>query len=96
VLQALEQILLNAGYSASVIYETINRILDSENTWTGFDLKNESHIDMREAGIIDPTKVTRTALENAASVAGTVLLTECVVVEEPSEEKATPDYNGMF
>ena len=92
----LEQILLNAGYSASVIYETINRILDSENTWTGFDLKNESHIDMREAGIIDPTKVTRTALENAASVAGTVLLTECVVVEEPSEEKATPDYNGMF
>ena len=92
----LEQILLNAGYNASIIYEAINKILDSKNTWTGFDLKNESYIDMRKAGIIDPTKVTRTALENAASVAGTVLLTECVVVEEPSEEKATPDYNGMF
>jgi chaperonin GroEL len=84
------------GYNASVIYETINKILDSENTWTGFDLKNESHIDMREAGIIDPTKVTRTALENASSVAGTVLLTECVVVEEPSKEEAAPNYNGMF
>jgi chaperonin GroEL len=51
---------------------------------------------MRKSGIIDPTKVTRTALENASSVAGTVLLTECVVVEEPSEEEATPNYNGMF
>ncbi len=92
----LEQILLNAGYNASVIYETINKILDSNDTWTGFDLKNESYIDMRKSGIIDPTKVTRTALENASSVAGTVLLTECVVVEEPSEEEATPNYNGMF
>jgi chaperonin GroEL len=92
----LEQILLNAGYNASVIYETINKILDSEDTWTGFNLKNESHIDMREAGIIDWNRVTRTALENASSVAGTVLLTECVVVEEPSEEEATPNYNGMF
>ena len=92
----LEQILLNAGYNASIIYETINKILDSNDTWTGFDLKNESYIDMRKSGIIDPTKVTRTALENASSVAGTVLLTECVVVEEPSEEEATPNYNGMF
>ena len=92
----LEQILVNAGYDASVIYETINTILDSDDTWTGFDLKNESYIDMRKSGIIDPTKVTRTALENASSVAGTVLLTECVVVEEPSEESAAPDYNGMF
>jgi chaperonin GroEL len=92
----LEQILFNAGYGPSVIYETINTILDSDDTWTGFDLKNESYIDMRKSGIIDPTKVTRTALENASSVAGTVLLTECVVVEEPSEEEATPNYNGMF
>ena len=92
----LEQILTNAGYGPSVIYETINTILDSNDTWTGFDLKNESYIDMRKSGIIDPTKVTRTALENASSVAGTVLLTECVVVEEPSEEEAAPNYNGMF
>jgi chaperonin GroEL len=92
----LEQILTNAGYGPSTIYETINTILDSNDTWTGFDLKNESYIDMRKSGIIDPTKVTRTALENASSVAGTVLLTECVVVEEPSEEEAAPNYNGMF
>jgi chaperonin GroEL len=43
---------------------------------------------MKKAGIIDPTKVTRTALQNAASVAGTILLTECTVVDEPEEEKS--------
>ena len=45
---------------------------------------------MKEAGIIDPTKVTRVALENAAAVAGTVLLTECIVVEEPKDDKSPP------
>jgi len=45
---------------------------------------------MKEAGIIDPTKVTRVALENAAAVAGTVLLTECIVVNEPKEENSQP------
>ena len=45
---------------------------------------------MKEAGIIDPTKVARTALQNAASVAGTVLLTECTVVDEPSKEPKQP------
>jgi chaperonin GroEL len=44
---------------------------------------------MKEAGIIDPTKVTRTALQNAASVAGTILLTECTVVDEPEEVKSS-------
>ena len=54
---------------------------------------------MKEAGIIDPAKVTRTALENAASVAGTVLLTECVVVDNPEDEKSNdvnPMMGGMF
>ena len=46
--------------------------------------------DFKEAGIIDPTKVTITALKNAASVAGTILLTETVIVEEPSDEPASP------
>ena len=45
---------------------------------------------MKEAGIIDPTKVTRVALENAAAVAGTVLLTECIVVDEPKKESKQP------
>ena len=56
---------------------------------------------MKEAGIIDPTKVARTALENAASVAGTVLLTECTVVDEPSEDNSSqpqidPSMMGMM
>jgi chaperonin GroEL len=53
--------------------------------WTGWNLKEENLDNLKEAGIIDPFKVTRTALENAASVAGTILLTECVVADEPSE-----------
>jgi len=53
---------------------------------------------MKEVGIIDPAKVTRTALENAASVAGTILLTECVVVDDPesTEEDGNPMMGGMF
>jgi len=51
---------------------------------------------MKEAGIIDPTKVARTALQNAASVAGTVLLTECTVVDEPSDDKQQPQMDPMM
>jgi chaperonin GroEL len=53
---------------------------------------------MKEEGIIDPTKVTRTALENAASVAGTILLTECVIVEDAEDDKAdsNPMMGGMY
>ena len=53
------------------------------NSWAGYNIKTDEVVDMKEAGIIDPTKVTRVALENAAAVAGTVLLTECIVVNEP-------------
>ena len=55
--------------------------------WMGYNLKTNQFTNMKEAGIIDPTKVTRTALENAASVAGTILLTECVVVDNPEDDK---------
>jgi len=51
---------------------------------------------MKEAGIIDPAKVTRTALENAASVAGTILLTECVVVDDPDNKNDTDPMAGMM
>ena len=57
------------------------------NSWTGYNIKTDEVVDMKESGIIDPTKVTRVALENAAAVAGTVLLTECIVVNEPVENK---------
>ena len=88
-----EQILVNAGYDV-----TEAKIIASQisNPWDGYNLVTNKIIDMRKEGIIDPTKVTRTALENAASVAGTVLLTECVVVEEPREEVDNNPLNGMF
>ena len=88
-----EQILLNAGYTptdAQMIgkYQLVDA---KKDVWTGYNLKTGDVVDMKEAGILDPTKVTKTALENAASVAGTILLTECVVVDHPSQDAPTPD-----
>jgi chaperonin GroEL len=87
-----EQILVNAGKD-SVDAQMIGKynLIDSGNdTWAGYNIKKDTVEDMKKAGIIDPTKVTRTALENAAAVAGTVLLTECIVVDEPKEENSQP------
>ena len=84
-----EQILINAG-TDEVNAQMLGKykLVESGNdTWAGYNLKTNEVVDMKKAGIIDPTKVTRVALENAASVAGTVLLTECVVVNDPSDEK---------
>ena len=64
--------------------------------WFGFNIKKETIINMKEAGIIDPAKVTRAALENAASVAGTILLTECVVVEDPDSKDEVDPMAGMM
>ena len=61
--------------------------------WTGYNLRTDEFVNMNEEGIIDPAKVTRTALENAASVAGTILLTEAVVVDKPEDKK---DSQGGF
>jgi chaperonin GroEL len=84
-----EQILVNAGID-SVEAQMIGKynLVDSgNNTWAGYNIKTGTIVDMKKEGIIDPTKVTRTALENAAAVAGTVLLTECIVVDEPKDDK---------
>jgi len=84
-----EQILINAGHD-SVQSQMLGRyklVESGNNTWAGYNIKTDEVVDMKEAGIIDPTKVTRVALENAAAVAGTVLLTECIVVNEPKEDK---------
>jgi chaperonin GroEL len=85
-------ILENAGYTNPTyyLYELGKDALN--NTWNGYDLKSETVVDMLKAGILDPTKVTRLAVENAAAVAGTVLTTETVVYDEPSKEKKD---NGM-
>jgi chaperonin GroEL len=95
-----EIILKNAGYSDQDIFYFKNKTLDighNENeTWLGMNIKTEQIVNMKEAGIIDPTKVTRTALENAASVAGTILLTEVVVVPQPEEKnKENKDFSNL-
>jgi len=89
-----EQILVNAGFD-SIEAQMIGLNLDPVNNWLGYDLKSGVIVSMKEAGIIDPAKVTRTALENAASVAGTVLLTECVVVDNPEDKKESDPMAGM-
>ena len=93
-----EQILTNAGYS-STNAQMIGKyqLVDSgDDIWAGYNLKTEEVVNMKEAGIIDPAKVTRTALESAASVAGTILLTECVVVEDPDSKDEVDPMAGMM
>ena len=89
------QILLNAGEENShSIEHTIQR---SKNKNVGYNLRKGKCEDFLEAGIIDPTKVTRCALENAASIAGTILLTECTVVNKPEEkQEEVGGMPGMF
>ncbi len=82
--EPLRQIVANAGLEPSVVVNEVKGRKMAE----GFDAYNEEYVDMLEAGIIDPTKVTRTALQNAASVAGLLLTTEAMVAELPKEEKA--------
>ncbi|WP_163102967.1 chaperonin GroEL [Peribacillus alkalitolerans] len=97
VLRAMEepvrQISHNAGLEGSVIVERLKR----EEVGTGFNAATGEWVNMIEAGIVDPTKVTRSALQNAASVAAMFLTTEAVVADKPEENKAPmmPDMGGM-
>ena len=90
-----KKILSNAGYEQEDIYNAINSVTGGDY-WEGWDLKTEDFVNMKEAGIIDPAKVTRIAIENAASVAGTILLTEAVVVDKPEEKKSEGGYGDMM
>lgn len=87
------KILTNAGYSESECYGLING-LNVDDQWVGFNIKNETYENMKQSGIIDPAKVTRNAIENAASVAGLILLTESAIVEINTDDKK-PEM-GMF
>ena len=83
-----EQILFNAGYSeadARMISLHDLKLADSE--WAGYNIKTLEVVNMKEAGILDPHKVTKQALSNAASIAGTILLTEAVIVDAPEDKK---------
>jgi chaperonin GroEL len=90
-----EQILINAGYDKAKAQMLAMNYTTNETVWEGHDVKTGMIINMKEAGIIDPAKVTRTALENAASVAGTILLTECVIVDNPEDKKESDPMAGM-
>lgn len=82
--EPLRQIVANAGGEGSVV---INKVKEGSGDF-GYNAKSDEYVDMFKAGIIDPTKVTRVALENAASVAGMFLTTECVLVNLPEKEEA--------
>tara|TARA_Y100000389_G_scaffold199808_1_gene238922 strand:- start:624 stop:2258 length:1635 start_codon:yes stop_codon:yes gene_type:complete len=81
-----EQILTNAGISNTDSSILARDIIKNNNVWESYNLKTEGIENFKEAGIIDPTKVTRLALENAASVAGTVLLTECTLTQDKTSQ----------
>ena len=86
----LRTIVENAGGEGSVV---INKVLEGKNNF-GYDAKSDKYIDMLKAGIIDPKKVTRVALENAASVAGMILTTECALVDIKEATPAMPPMGG--
>ena len=90
--QPLREIVANAGAEPSVV---VNKVLEGTGNY-GYNAANDTYGDMIDMGILDPTKVTRTALQNAASVAGLMLTTECMVAEAPKEEApAMPGGGGM-
>jgi chaperonin GroEL len=90
-----ETILTNAGYD-NIDAQIHGKIIGAGDKWDGYNLKTDDITNMKEAGIIDPLKVTRTALENAAAVASTILLTEACIIDLPEENKnVTPDLSGM-
>ena len=89
--EPLRQIAANAGVEGSVI---INKIREGKGDF-GYNARTEEYVNMFEAGVIDPTKVSRVALENAASVAGMFLTTECAIVDIPEPAPAMPAAGGM-
>ena len=88
--EPLRQIVVNAGGEGSVI---VAKVAEGKADF-GYNAKTDEFVNMLEAGIIDPTKVTRVALENAASVAGMLLTTECVITEIPKPEAPMPPMGG--
>jgi chaperonin GroEL len=95
VLKALEspvrQIAENSGVEGSIV---VGKLLDSKDADYGFDAQTEQYVDMFKAGIIDPAKVVRTALQDAASVAGLLITTEAMVAELPKKETPMPPMPG--
>jgi chaperonin GroEL len=95
VLKALEspirQIAENSGFEGSIV---VGKIMDNKSETYGFDAQSEEYVDMLEKGIIDPAKVVRAALQDAASIAGLLVTTEAMVAEVPKEKPAMPAMPG--
>jgi chaperonin GroEL len=95
VLKAIEapirNIVENAGVEAALV---VDRVRNAKSETEGFDAATEEYVDMIKAGIIDPAKVTRVALENAASVAGLILTSEAAIYEKPKDAEAAPHSHG--
>ncbi|MGA8610625.1 MAG: chaperonin GroEL [Xanthobacteraceae bacterium] len=89
--QPLRQIAENAGMEGSVV---VNKILEEKSETFGFDAQSENYVDMIEKGIVDPAKVVRAALQDAASVAGLLVTTEAMVAEVPKDKPAMPAMPG--
>ncbi|MBM3488093.1 MAG: chaperonin GroEL, partial [Alphaproteobacteria bacterium] len=83
----VRQIAENAGVEGSVV---VGKLLESKSQTWGFDAQNGEYTDLVKAGIVDPTKVVRTALQDAASVAGLMITTEALVAEKPEKKDAMP------
>ena len=95
--EPLRQIVVNSGIEGSIV---VQKVKEGKGDY-GFNARTEVYENMFKAGVIDPTKVTRIALENAASIAGMLLTTECVIADKPKKEEAAghshgaPDMGGM-
>ena len=92
----VRQIVENAGFDGAVV---AGKLQESKDANRGFDAQNEKYVDMFKAGIVDPTKVVRAALEDAASVAGLLITTEVMVADMPEDDSgapAMPDMGGMM
>ncbi len=94
--QPFVKILQNAGYTLEQIADVIKKIDEKNDQWVGYNPRTEEVVNMFDEGIIDPAKVTRLALENAASVAGTILLTEAVVSNIKKDKEEKNDFGGMM
>jgi chaperonin GroEL len=97
--RALEEpmrgIAANAGKDGAVVIEMVRQAQKEKgNTNIGYDVINDNYVDMVQAGIIDPAKVTRSAVENASSIAGMILTTEALVTDKPEEKAAAPAMPG--
>jgi chaperonin GroEL len=86
----LRTIVFNAGGEGSVV---VNKIREGKDDF-GYNAREDKYENMFAAGIIDPTKVTRLALENSASISGLLLTTECVIADQPEEKPAMPPMGG--